>query len=176
MFIHSCGCVTQRKSQSLHFILEESIAVMSLAQSPVFDLFPELKVIVPHGGGAIPYQIGRFRGVYWKSLGREDMTFDEAIRHNLYYDTCLYTPESLEFLLRTMGCDNVVFGTERPGDGSHKHSGAGSVAWADDLKTIIEEIPGFKTEELDKVFSGNTLSAYPRLADKFGVTRDAGRE
>ena len=179
MFIHSCGCVTQRKSQSLHFILEESIAVMSLAQSPVFDLFPTLKVIVPHGGGAIPYQIGRFRGVYWKSLGREDMSFDEAIRHNLYYDTCLYTPESLEFLLRTMGCDNVVFGTERPGDGSHRHSsnqhgGAGSVAWADDLKTIIEEIPGIKAEELDKVFSGNILSAYPRLADKFGAAHDGG--
>jgi len=63
----------------------------------------------------------------------------------------------------------VVFGTERPGDGSHKRSGAGSVAWADDLKTIIEEIPGFKAGELEKVFSGNILSAYPRLAARFGV-------
>jgi 4-oxalmesaconate hydratase len=173
MFVHSCGCVTQRKSQSLHFILEESIAIMSLAQSEVFDVFPTLKVVIPHGGGAIPYQTGRFRGVYWNSLGREDRTFDEAIRHNLYYDTCLYTPESLEFLLRTIGCDNVVFGTERPGDGSHKRSGAGSVAWADDLKTIIEAIPGFTLAELSRVFSGNVLSAYPRLAAKFGVGDDA---
>lgn len=54
-------------------INEESIAIISLLQSTVFEDFPTLKLIVPHGGGAIPYQIGRFEAESIKSIGILDL-------------------------------------------------------------------------------------------------------
>src|SRR4029450_3544649 len=58
--IHSAGCRSERLPYSLHFINEESIAVVSLLSSTVFKDFPALKILVSHGGGAIPYQLGGF--------------------------------------------------------------------------------------------------------------------
>ena len=59
--IHSAACrPPSRETYSLHFIQEETLAVASLVSSKVFDDFPSLKIIVSHGGGAIPYQRGRF--------------------------------------------------------------------------------------------------------------------
>jgi predicted TIM-barrel fold metal-dependent hydrolase len=162
MLIHSAGCVSIRENQSLHFISEESTAVMSLAQSEVFNAFPDLKVIVPHGGGAIPYQVGRFRGTYWQGTGRTD-TFDEAIRQ-IYYDSALYTRNSLELLVETVGADRVVLGTERPGDGSHKREeGKAGEVWADDIAAVLRSIPGNRDSDLDLMLGDTALEIFPRL-------------
>jgi predicted TIM-barrel fold metal-dependent hydrolase len=159
ILVHSAGCVSLRENQSLHFISEESTAVMSLAQSEVFNAFPELKVVVPHGGGAIPYQIGRFRGTYWDGTGREG-TFDDAIR-KMYYDTCLYTKESLALLVEAIGADRVVLGTERPGDGSHKKTPA--EGWADDIAAVLRSNPANTPADLDLMLGDTALDIYPRL-------------
>jgi predicted TIM-barrel fold metal-dependent hydrolase len=158
MLIHSCGCVSLRENQSLHFINEESIAIMSLVQSDVFDTFPDLKVVVPHGGGAIPYQIGRFSGTYWAGTGKES-TFTEAVRQ-VYYDTALYTPEALTLLLQAIGADRVLLGTERPGDGSHQRD----AAWADDIAGVLRGLPDVTEAALDLVLGDSALSIFPRLA------------
>ena len=63
--IHSASCSSPRESYTLHFINEESIAVVSLLESDVFKKFPNLKIQVGHGGGAIPYQVARFES--WRS-------------------------------------------------------------------------------------------------------------
>src|SRR5271167_529371 len=59
--IHATGSHSERTPYTLHFINEESIAVFGLVNSSVLKDFPDLKIIVSHGGGAIPYQIGRFQ-------------------------------------------------------------------------------------------------------------------
>lgn len=159
MLVHSCGCVLERENQSLHFINEESIAIMSLIQSDVFDAFPELKVVVPHGGGSIPYQIGRFRGTYWQGTGKQN-TFDEAIRQ-VYYDTALYTNDALELLVKAIGSDRIVLGTERPGDGSHKHSPTGG--WADDIGAALRGLDVCKEDDIDRMLGDNAWDIYPRL-------------
>lgn len=161
LLVHSCGCVSLRENQSLHFILEESVAVMSLIQSDVFSIFPDLKVVVPHGGGTIPYQIGRFKGTYWEGLGKS-ISFADAVRQ-LYFDTSLYTTEALALLRMVMGADRIVFGTERPGDGSHKHASGGEGVWADDIASVLRAIPGIEQSELDQMLGNNALDIYPRL-------------
>lgn len=160
MFIHSCGCVSERENQSLHFINEESVAIMSLIQSDVFEVFPDLKVIVPHGGGAIPYQVGRFTGTYWQGTGKEG-TFLDAIRQ-VYFDTALYTPEALDLLVNVIGSDRIVLGTERPGDGSH--AGSRGVAWADDVAAVLRGLPSTTEEGLDLILGDTAASLFPRLA------------
>jgi predicted TIM-barrel fold metal-dependent hydrolase len=160
MLIHSCGCVSLRENQSLHFINEESVAVMSLVQSDVFDVFPDLKVVVPHGGGAIPYQVGRFSGTYWAGTGKET-SFPDAIRQ-LYYDTALYTPEALALLLGVVGPERALLGTERPGDGSHQRN----ASWADDIAAVVRSLPGLTDKDLDQVLGDTALAIFPRLAAK----------
>ena len=58
--IHATGSQSERTPYTLHFINEETIAVFGLVNSDVFKDFPTLKIVVSHGGGAIPYQLGRF--------------------------------------------------------------------------------------------------------------------
>ena len=58
--IHGTGSRSERSPYSVHFINEESIAVFGLVNSTVFNDFPKLKIVVSHGGGAIPSQLGRF--------------------------------------------------------------------------------------------------------------------
>jgi 4-oxalmesaconate hydratase len=157
MVVHSCGYVSTRGNQSLNFIVEESIAVMSLAESDVFETFPDLKVVIPHGGGAIPYQLGRFRGVYWQGLD-SPLTFDEAIRQ-MYFDTSLYTNEALELLIKSFGADRVVFGTERPGDGSRTKT-AGE---EDDIGAILRNMPNLDQKDVDGILGDTALDIFPRL-------------
>jgi 4-oxalmesaconate hydratase len=157
--VHSAACRNERHPQSLHFIIEESVAVMSLVESPVFDLFPNLKLIISHGGGAVPYQIGRWGSLYWESRDVPG-TFEERLR-KLYFDTCLYHKGSLELLFDVVGPDRCLFGTERPGDGSTKDPKTGRMK--DDLKPVIESIPSLTSEDRYTIFEGNAKKLYTRL-------------
>src|SRR5262249_37266208 len=105
--IHSAGCRSERLSYSLHFINEENIAVVSLLTSNVFKDFPTLRILVSHGGGAIPYQWARFEASSLRTPGAE--RFSDRMR-NLYYDTVLYSKDSLELLFKTVGVDRCLFG------------------------------------------------------------------
>ena len=58
--IHS-GCCSGRETYDEHFISEESLAITSIYRAGVFDRFPNLNLMISHGGGAIPYQVGRWR-------------------------------------------------------------------------------------------------------------------
>ncbi|HTX25341.1 MAG TPA: amidohydrolase family protein [Steroidobacteraceae bacterium] len=111
--IHSSGSRSERTPYSLHFINEESIAVYNLVNSTVLEDFPSLKILVSHGGGAIPYQLGRFESA---SL-RGNRRFSTRLR-KLYFDTVLYTPEALRLLFETIGPEHCLFGTECPGVGA----------------------------------------------------------
>ena len=57
---HATGSRSDRTPYSVHFINEETIAVFNLVNSSVLQDFPSLKIVISHGGGAIPAQLGRF--------------------------------------------------------------------------------------------------------------------
>nr|MCR6645406.1 amidohydrolase [Terricaulis sp.] len=153
--VHSAGCCHPRESYTLKFVNEASIACISLTSSKVFEDFPTLKIIISHGGGAIPYQIGRFRA----GASRRGKSFDESLR-KLYFDTCLYSQEGLELLFDVVGPDNCLFGTERPGTGS-----AFCKEWGHDfdvLKPVIEKIEWLSAEDRAKIFEGNARKLFTR--------------
>lgn len=154
VLIHSAGCrPPARETYSLHFIQEETLAVQSLLASSVFDDFPDLKVIVSHGGGAIPYQRGRFR----PNALRRGTTYEAQMR-KLYYDTCLYTQDSIELLLRAVGVDRCLFGTEKPGTGSHRDPETGR--WIDDIHLLIDDIDWLGDDERTALFEGNARELF----------------
>jgi 4-oxalmesaconate hydratase len=169
--VHGASCYG-RENYSEHFITEESLAITSLARSRVFRDFPTLKFMISHGGGSIPYQIGRWRaerlgihGLASKSANEDATTetFDESLRR-LWFDTVLYNKESLELLFKVVGPDRCLFGTERPGSGSAIDPATGRSL--DDLRPVIEEISFLSSAEKAAIFEGNARMFYSRLNPK----------
>lgn len=154
VLIHSAACCSPRESYTLHFINEESIAIMSLLDSNVFNDFPTLKVVVSHTGGAIPFHMGRFRAWRHRSGGED---FDVAIK-KLYFDTVNYSKEALELAFKVLGTDNLLFGTENPGTGSVMNPLTGRTF--DDLKPIIDSIEFITDEDRKKVYEENAKKLY----------------
>jgi OH-DDVA meta-cleavage compound hydrolase len=152
--IHSGGCRSDRLSYSLHFINEESIAIVSLLNSTVFTDFPTLKILVSHGGGAIPYQWARFEA---SAIRRGIQRFSERMR-NLYYDTVLYSPGSLELLFKTVGADRCLFGTERPGVGTVMDPRTGK--WLDETRYIIEGFDWLSAADKKLIFEDNAKKLF----------------
>lgn len=154
VLVHSASCCSPRESYTLHFINEESIAIMSLLDSNVFNDFPNLKVVISHTGGAIPFHMGRFRA--WRHrTGGED--FDAAIK-KLYFDTVNYSKDSLELAFKVLGTDNMMFGTENPGTGSVVDPKTGRTF--DDLKPVIDSIEFLSAEDRKKIYEDNAKRLY----------------
>lgn len=154
--IHGAGCYG-RENFSEHFISEESLAILSVLRGSVFDDFPALKLIVPHGGGSVPYQMGRWAAKTGQMAGLSVEESLAAFRHGLrrfWYDTCLYTPEALSLLIGVVGSDRVLFGTERPG------SGFGF----EDLRPVIENLPNLTDKDLALIFEQNARAVYSHVS------------
>ncbi|MGH7827317.1 MAG: amidohydrolase family protein [Candidatus Binatia bacterium] len=156
--VHGASCRNPRESFHSHFITEESIAILSLVDSKAFQDFPKLKLIISHGGGSVPYQVGRWRS---QLRGPKDTeNFDERLRQ-LYFDTALYNVESLELLFKIVGPDRCLFGTERPGAGSKTDPRTGR--WYDDVRPQIESIPWLNAEQKDLIFQKNAEKVFARF-------------
>ena len=154
ILLHSAGCKPPaREPYSLHFIQEETIAVWSLINSSVLTDFPDLKVIVSHGGGAIPYQVGRFL----PSVVRTGVTYTDKLR-KLWFDSCLYTQEALELLVKVVGSDRVLFGSEKPGTGSQIDPATGR--WFDDIHLLIDDIEWLDETQRTQLFEGNARELF----------------
>ena len=85
---------------------EDTVAALRLVMSGVTNRFPDLKFIVPHLGGTIPFLLGR--------IGRGN---PEQIRNTLralYYDTLNGSAEALASACRVYGADRLLFGTDYP--------------------------------------------------------------
>jgi aminocarboxymuconate-semialdehyde decarboxylase len=98
------------------FPLETVTAVSRLIASGTFERFPRLKIVLAHGGGFFPYQIGRLDHGYrvhpaaFKGLPKPP----SAYLSNIYCDSLTHDSQSLRFLIERMGTDHVVLGTDYP--------------------------------------------------------------
>ena len=153
--IHTASSKSERTPYSLHFVNEETIAVVDLCKSDVFKDFPTLKIIVPHGGGAVPYQFGRFQA---STAGRPPgERFGDRLR-NLYFDCTLYTPEAVELLIKVVGVDRVMFGSECPGTGSYMNPETGHAF--DHVKPYVEGIEWLSDADKSMIFEGTAKQVF----------------
>ncbi len=151
--IHSAGSRSRRAPYTLNFLLEETMAVYGLLESDVFTDFPDLKILVSHGGGAIPFHIGRFRS----SAARRGFEFLDKLR-NLYFDTVLYSEEALQLLIKTVGVDRCLFGAECPGVGSAINPDTGNTF--DDIAPYIRGFDWLSDAEKTMIFEGNARKLF----------------
>ena len=76
----------------------------------------------------------------------------------LYYDTCLYSQDSIELLLRAVGIDRCMFGSEKPGVGSTRNPETGR--WIDDIHLLIDDIDWLTDDERDQLFESNARQLF----------------
>lgn len=96
---------------------ETTVAATSLMFSGVVDRFPDLAIILVHGGGFLPYQMGRFQQGYTTRrdlLGAHNNRLPEECLRWFYYDTILYSPAALRFLVEQVTARQVVLGSDYP--------------------------------------------------------------
>ena len=153
----SMSCNPNFHATGAHYINGDTTAFMQLIQADLFKDFPTLRFIIPHGGGAVPYHWGRYRGL------AQDMKRPPAtdLLKNVYFDTCVYHQPGIDLLLKVIPADNVLFASEIVGavKGIDPETGH----YFDDTKRYIEAA-SLSAENRTKIFSGNALKVYPRLA------------
>lgn len=94
------------------------VAAARLIVGGVFDRHPALRVQLVHGGGSLPYQLGRLQHAYEVRSETSAVARRSPMEclENLLFDTVLFDPRALDFLLALAGPDRVLFGTDIPFD------------------------------------------------------------
>jgi len=95
----SAACNPHFHTTGSHYLGADTTAFMQMLTSDVLVDFPTLRMIVPHGGGAVPYHWGRFRGIA-QDMGKPPLT--ELLLHNIYFDTCVYHQAGIDCLLKVI--------------------------------------------------------------------------
>ena len=141
-----------------HYLNADTAVFMQILDSDLFKRFPKLRLIIPHGGGAVPYHWGRYRGL---ALDRERPEPAELMKHNMWFDTCVYHQPGIDLLSRVVPVENVLFASEMHGAVRCKDPDTGE--WFDDTRRYIEASPHLDDTQRSLIFSGNAQRVYPRL-------------
>jgi 4-oxalmesaconate hydratase len=156
--IHVSGsCNPNFHATGAHYINADTTAFMQFIQGDLFADFPELRLIIPHGGGAVPYHWGRYRGLA-DMLKKPLLT--EHIMKNVYFDTCVYHQPGIDLLFRVIDVDNILFASEMFGavKGVDRETGH----YFDDTKRYVDALD-LSDIDRNKVFEANARRVYPRL-------------
>ncbi|MPZ36807.1 MAG: amidohydrolase family protein [Rhizobiales bacterium] len=157
--IHVSGCCNPAQhTTGSYYLNADTMAVMQLILSDVFKDFPKLKLIVPHGGGAVPYHWGRFRGI---ALDNKRPELVEIMGNNIFFDTCVYHQPGIDLLTKVVPADNILFASEMVGAVKGIDPKTGN--YFDDTKRYVDATPNLSVADKQKVFEGNALKVYPRL-------------
>ena len=153
----SSSCNENFHATGAHYINADTTAFMQFIQGDLFSDFPNLRFIIPHGGGAVPYHWGRYRGLA-DMLKRPLLA--EHVMKNVFFDTCVYHQPGIDLLFRVIDSDNILFGSEMVGAvrGIDPETGQ----FFDDTKRYIDAL-NLSVEDQQKVFEGNARKVYPRL-------------
>jgi predicted TIM-barrel fold metal-dependent hydrolase len=133
-------------SLPLGFPFDTSLGTVRLIQSGLFDQVPDLRLIVAHAGGVIPYLKGRIE-IYNRPspLITEVPELAHQVRdylNGLYVDTVTYDGPALECCYRSLGAERMLYGTDHP-------FGAYSVA-----ASLVGELR-CSPEERELIYHGN---------------------
>jgi 4-oxalmesaconate hydratase len=141
-----------------HYLNADTTVFMQLLQSDLFHTFPGLRFIIPHGGGAVPYHWGRFRGLA-DMLDRPPPA--ESVMGNVFFDTCVYHQAGINLLFDVIDLDNILFGSEMVGAvrGIDPQTGH----HFDDTRRYVDAVQ-LSAAEREQVYEGNARRVFPRLA------------
>ena len=157
--IHVSGsCNPNFHATGAHYMNADTTAFMQLLQGNLFGDFPDLRLVIPHGGGAVPYHWGRYRGLA-DMLNKPPLS--EHVMKNVFFDTCVYHQAGIDLLCEVIDVENILFGSEMLGAvrGIDPETGH----YFDDTKRYVDDAD-LSAAERDMVYATNARRVYPRLA------------
>jgi 4-oxalmesaconate hydratase len=141
-----------------HYLNADTTAFMQLIQGNLFKEFPTLRFVIPHGGGAVPFHWGRYRGL---AQEMKKPLLSEHLLENVFFDTCVYHLPGIELMAKVIPIDNILFASEMLGavKGIDPETGH----HYDDTKRYIDQVKTLSEADRYKIFEGNARRVYPRL-------------
>jgi 4-oxalmesaconate hydratase len=156
----SSSCNPVFHATGAHYINADTTAFMQFIQGDLFKDFPTLRFIIPHGGGAVPFHWGRYRGL---SQDMKRPTLEEHVLKNVFFDTCVYHLPGIELLLKVVPIDNILFGSEMVG--AVRGIDPRTEQYYDDTKKYLDALPLSDTQRY-QLFEGNARRVYPRIVKR----------
>lgn len=153
----SASCNPAFHTSGAHYLNGDTSAFMQLVEGDLFRDFPTLKFVIPHGGGAVPYHWGRYRGLA-QDLKKPSLV--EHLMNNVFFDTCVYHQKGVDLLTSVIPVRNVVFASEIIGavQGIDPETGF----HFDDTRRYVEAA-ALTAEERSDIYEGNARRIYGRL-------------
>jgi 4-oxalmesaconate hydratase len=153
----SSSCNPSFHATGAHYLNADTTAFMQLLTSDLFRDFPALRLVIPHGGGAVPYHWGRYRGIA-QDLGRRPL--GELLLGNVFFDTCVYHQPGIDLLLRVIPVANVLFASEMVGAVRSVDPETGH--YFDDTRRYVDAVTWLTAEDRRRIYEDNARRVYPR--------------
>jgi len=153
----SATCNPNFHTTGSHYINADTTAFMQFITADLFRDFPTIRFIIPHGGGAVPYHWGRYRGL---AQDAKRPPLDEMIHNHVYFDTCVYHQAGIDLLFKIVPPGNILFGSEMVGAVRGIDPTTGH--YYDDTKRYIDKL-SLSAEDKRNVFEDNARKVYPRI-------------
>ena len=151
----SASCNEHFYTTGSHYLGADTTAFMQALSSGFMADFDNLRFVIPHGGGAVPYHWGRFRGM------AQDNGWDfDGLADHIFYDTCVYHQRGIDLLVEVVPVDNILFASEMVGAVRGKNPETGHNY--DDTKIYIDHAE-LSEPERQRIFEHNIRRVYPRL-------------
>jgi 4-oxalmesaconate hydratase len=159
----SSSCNRNFHALGAHYLNADTSVFMQFLEGELFTRFPTLRFVIPHGGGAVPYHWGRYRGLAQR-LGRPDPS---TLLDNVFFDTCVYHQPGIDLLTQVVPDDNILFASEMLGAvrGADPETG---IAWDDTLRYI--DAAKITDGQRTKIVETNARRVYPRLDAQLAAT------
>jgi len=166
--LHVSGCCNPHFEPAVasHYLNGDTTAFVQCMTSEVFRDFPSLRFVIPHGGGAVPFHWGRFRGL---AQDRGLPELEEGVLRNVWFDTCVYHQAGIDLMGRVLPAKNILFASETFGavQGIDPRNNQAF----DDTQRYIDASPEFDERTRRSVYALNALQVYPRLRQHAAVAR-----
>ena len=153
----AASCNPNFHGTGAHYLNADTSVFMQILQSDLFKDFPTLRLVIPHGGGAVPYHWGRYRGMSLEMANRPL----EGLLDNIYFDSCVYHHPGVDLLTKVIPSKNVLFGSEMIGAVRGKDPNTGH--YFDDTKRYVDACVSLTDEDRFNIYEGNARRVYPRL-------------
>ena len=124
---------------------ETALAISRMLYAGVPEQFPHLKFCFAHAGGSFPYLVGRVDRTYeMRKECKHLPDYPSSYLDNFTFDSITHHGDVLEFLIRSMGSDKVLLGSDYPFDMGD-----------DDPMASVEAVAGLAQPDRERIISGN---------------------
>lgn len=154
----STSCNECFHTTGAHYLNADTTAFMQCLTSDVFSQFPNLRFLIPHGGGAVPYHWGRFQGL---AMEMNVPDLNQKLLKNIYFDTCVYHQPGINLLAEVIPAKNILFASET--FGAVKGIDPNTGYYFDDTRRYIDALDALSIQDKELIFERNARKVFPRI-------------